>query len=1012
MTAPPWCSNTPREADYLALVGAKYVMQALHRALHPGAKADYSLVFTANQGVGKDRVLEAMFSPYYREGIPSPRVNPADFARGIAGAIVAHGAEMSAWRKSDVEEQKAVLTRCVDHGRPAYGYETRSYPRRTCLSFTTNDVDFLQDATGNRRYWVTSVIRDRINIEALRRDRNQLLAEALARLKDGEQHWPTPEEEDRLIVPERQKFMPEAALEILAILARFIVEEPLTTRPNRGDFAWKWQQRPQRLSELYLDAFFEKCFGMYAAVRRQGLDRASKRDIAYCTTRLRESGWRRVQKRLPDGQRVWVWRASNGPSSGTPKASEIGGALVEEASRDPVVSSCLPENVAGVAGQGTPKPDPVPTPKSPENHSQSITCVRHTQNDFSPGLIESNFFEGGEDFYFEIVQGKIRLGVPAFDELAPVTLDDLEEAFPRDRFLALDVETTGLSAASDGVRTVQFADGESAAMMIFDRPVAARALVVLADFLRGRRVVTHNARFEASWLQQAGIDPVLDDTALLFSAVRGTRSPKGDKRSSGGRVALAALAAMVLGETLEKSEQVSDWAAPTLSASQLAYAFNDATVTHRIWEALRAELHRKSKQHGVDIAAGYEDMRFSAAMARSMERAGIGFDVAAHQAWITRKQGPVAAIEAHLAACDPALSPACIASGVQLDRLFRQRLESYAAKDRRPALLVWPKTEKARRLSFGREDLAVVLTADRLQPQERRLVEALYSRAEQVRGLATFGTAFSSHVMDGRLYGQLHAGGAVTGRYISTDPNLQNILTDSEFRGFFRAPDGRALVEVDYSQLELRVFAALSGDAKMVAAFEDGWDYHDLVMQRLGCTRRQAKVVNFGIIFGMGAATLAAELGVDDVTAGEYLRGWDEQAPTGAEWRSSLPRLYVAEQGVRTARRWIDYLDDDDADATANTRPMNYPVQGGAADVMHRAMRLLFERYRDWPGDVLPVLTVHDEILVEVDIVVARSSWLPASRCHGRGFPRRAAERADAVPGHSWRWANLGCGEG
>ena len=224
-------------------------------------------------------------------------------------------------------------------------------------------------------------------------------------------------------------------------------------------------------------------------------------------------------------------------------------------------------------------------------------------------------------------------------------------------------------------------------MVVFDRPVPARALVVLADFLRGRRVVAHNARFEASWLRQAGIDLVLDDTVLLFSAVRGTRSPKGDKRSGGGRISLAALAAMVLNETLDKSEQVSDWAAPTLSASQLAYALNDPIVTHRIWEALRAELHRKSEQYGVDIVAGYEDMRFSAAMAHRMERAGIGFDVVAHQAWIARKQEPVAAIEAHLVAIDPALTPACIASGVQLDRLFRQRLESYAAKDRRPALL-------------------------------------------------------------------------------------------------------------------------------------------------------------------------------------------------------------------------------------------------------------------------------------------------------------------------------------
>ena len=74
---------------------------------------------------------------------------------------------------------------------------------------------------------------------------------------------------------------------------------------------------------------------------------------------------------------------------------------------------------------------------------------------------------------------------------------------------------------------------------------------------------------------------------------------------------------------------------------------------------------------------------------------------------------------------------------------------------------------------------------------------------------------------------------------------------------------------------------------------------------------------------------------------------------------------------MRTARRWIDYLDDDEADVSANTRPKNYPVQGGAADVMHRAMRLLFKRYHDWPGNVQPVLTVHDEILVEVDIADA-----------------------------------------
>jgi predicted P-loop ATPase len=240
------------KAEYLTLIGSKYIMQVLYRAFNPGAKADYSLVFNAPQGMGKDRVLEAMFEPYYREGVPSPHLSQADFALGIAGAIVAHGAEMSAWRKSDVEEQKAALTRRIDHGRRAYGYEARSYPRRACLAFSTNDLEFLQDATGNRRYWMVAIILDRIDIEGLRRDRDQILAEALARLENGEQHWPTPEEEKRIIDPERREYMSEVALELLATLERYITEAPQTTRPNKGEFAWKWEPRAQPLRELYL----------------------------------------------------------------------------------------------------------------------------------------------------------------------------------------------------------------------------------------------------------------------------------------------------------------------------------------------------------------------------------------------------------------------------------------------------------------------------------------------------------------------------------------------------------------------------------------------------------------------------------------------------------------------------------------------------------------------------------------------------------------------------------------
>src|SRR5262249_33143680 len=155
----------------------------------------------------------------------------------------------------------------------------------------------------------------------------------------------------------------------------------------------------------------------------------------------------------------------------------------KEVSRDPAVGNKVAttsEGIAGVAGQATPKlplQHPHGIPKNrPKNVPQQALSKGHTQkhlhNDRSVKVFYKEVRTG--DFYSEEVLGKSRLGVTALEGLVLATLDSLEERFPRDRFLALDIETTGLSAASDGVRTVQLADGESAAVMVFDRPVAAR----------------------------------------------------------------------------------------------------------------------------------------------------------------------------------------------------------------------------------------------------------------------------------------------------------------------------------------------------------------------------------------------------------------------------------------------------------------------------------------------------------------------------------------------------------
>ena len=235
-------AHTP---EYLAMASSKYIMQVLNRALNPGAKADYALVLTSSQGSGKDKILESTFAPYYSESVPSPRQSQADFAMAISGSLVAHSAEMAAWKKSEVEDQKAVLTRNVDRGRPAYGYVARDYPRRTSLAFSTNDIDFLRDATGDRRYWGVSIKREAVRLDELRRDRDQIFAEALHRLRAGEQHWPTPEEEDAVLNPNQRQSMPEAAIEIVNTLERYILEKPRTPIPSKGSFDWKWDPRQQ-----------------------------------------------------------------------------------------------------------------------------------------------------------------------------------------------------------------------------------------------------------------------------------------------------------------------------------------------------------------------------------------------------------------------------------------------------------------------------------------------------------------------------------------------------------------------------------------------------------------------------------------------------------------------------------------------------------------------------------------------------------------------------------------------
>ena len=238
---------------------------------------------------------------------------------------------------------------------------------------------------------------------------------------------------------------------------------------------------------------------------------------------------------------------------------------------------------------------------------------------------------------------------------------------------------------------------------------------------------------------------------------------------------------------------------------------------------------------------------------------------------------------------------------------------------------------------------------------------------------------------DGRIRSTLNQTETRTGRISSLEPNLQNIPVrykeGREIRRFFTAGEGRVLVDADYSQIELRVLAEISGDEEMLSAFRNGDDIHAITASQVfnmplhmvtPLMRSRAKAVNFGIVYGIGAFSLAKDIGVTRREADSYIKGYlhhysgidrymkqvvekareDGFAQTLFHRRRYLPELTAANKmlqafGERVAR--------------------NMPVQGTAADIIKIAMVKVAERLSAQTESAKLIMQVHDELIVECD---------------------------------------------
>jgi DNA polymerase I-like protein with 3'-5' exonuclease and polymerase domains len=258
--------------------------------------------------------------------------------------------------------------------------------------------------------------------------------------------------------------------------------------------------------------------------------------------------------------------------------------------------------------------------------------------------------------------------------------------------------------------------------------------------------------------------------------------------------------------------------------------------------------------------------------------------------------------------------------------------------------------------------------------------------------------------------------GATGGRMSCSDPNLQQVPNTPEYRSCFRAPAGRKLVIADYSQIELRILADWSQDTALVKALLSGEDLHCVTAsQMFGITleevskeqRAAAKQLNYGIMYGLGAQGLGARIGCSLDEAEGLLHKYFEAYSGVASFLRDAADRAVGDRESRTRSGRLIYFsfDANDRSQVGATQRLgkNAPIQGSSADIIKRALALLYDALK--PIDAKIVNCIHDEIVIEAAEKHAEECALIVDRemvIAAREFIRSVPVTVDIVVGDAW----------
>ncbi|MBN9279105.1 MAG: DNA polymerase I [Hyphomicrobium sp.] len=498
------------------------------------------------------------------------------------------------------------------------------------------------------------------------------------------------------------------------------------------------------------------------------------------------------------------------------------------------------------------------------------------------------------------------------------------------------------------------------------------ALEVLKPLLEdpGILKIGQNLKYDCLVMRRHGIRITsIDDTMLISYALDAGKGLQG----------MDALSERHLGHTPLAFTQVIEHAPPAKKKSDRTfagvpidkateYAAEDADVTLRLWLALKPRLAAER------MATVYETLeRPLLPVLADMEAAGVKVDRNILSRLSSSFAQGIARLEEEVQAL--AGRPFNLGSPKQLGELLFDQLKLPGGKrtksgqwETRAGLL---------------DDLAA---NEELPPDARKLINTMLEWRQLSKLKSTYTDALPLHIdpATGRIHTSYALAATTTGRLASTDPNLQNIPARTregrEIRTAFIAEQGAKLISADYSQIELRVLAHIADIPQLKKAFADGLDIHAMTASEMfgvpvkdmpAETRRRAKAINFGIIYGISAFGLANQLGISRQEAGDYITTYFQRFP-GIRDYMERTKQFARDRGyVETVfGRRIHYPEINTRNPSMRgfleRAAINAPIQGSAADIIRRAMiRMPAALEAASLGHTTMLLQVHDELIFE-----------------------------------------------